>query len=201
MKQAITLIVLIALLQACASTTPVTSEYLLRAPTLPEHSAGTFRGSVTLNPIWVATYLDREGIVIETSAHQITEARYQRWAEPLTTSLQRVLQVEIERSANVRVNTASTSGPESDLSIDVRVYQFHGDLNGKVKLVAEWSLQRTGASDEGSSYQFSRSAATAAEGYPALVETQLSLATQLAARIGTSVREQLAAPKPLNLAE
>jgi hypothetical protein len=33
---------------------------------------------------------------------------------------------------------------------------------------------------------------TAAEGYPALVETQLALATQLAGRIGNSVRKQLA---------
>ena len=193
MKQAITLFVLIALLQACASTAPVTNEYLLRAPTLPENTAGTFHSSVTLGPIWVAPYLDRGGIVIETSAHQITEARYEQWAEPLAAALQRVLQVEIERSARVRVNTASTSGPESELSIDVRVYQLHGDLNGKVKLVAEWSLQPTGAGDEGSSYQFSRSAATTAEGYPALVETQLNLATQLADRIGASVREQLAA--------
>jgi uncharacterized lipoprotein YmbA len=192
MKQAIAVIVLLTLLQACASSAPVTNEYLLRAPALPESTAGALDRRVTLNPIWVASYLDREGIVVATSPHQITEARYQQWAEPLATSLQRVLQVEIARSANARVNTESTSGPESKLSINVRVYQYHGDLNGKVKLVAEWSLHPAGSRDGGTSYQFSSTMTTAAEGYPALVETQLALATQLAGRIGNSVRKQLA---------
>lgn len=192
MKQATALLILIALLQACASTPAVTNEYLLRTPTPQENSSRTFRSSVTLNPVWVASYLDRGGIVIATSAHQITEARYERWAEPLPASLQRILQVEIARTAHVRVNTESTSGPESELIINVRVYQFHGDLDGKVRLVAEWSLLRAGASDGGRRYEFAHSLPTAAKGYPALVEAQLSLATQLATRIGASVRETLA---------
>ena len=187
MKRA--LLALGLLLQACASGTPTTNEYLLRDATAPAPTrAGT--AEVALNSVWVAPYLDRAGIVVETAPLQIVEARYERWAEPLGESLRRLLQVEIARTAGV-VDTAAAGREGSELGVDVSVHEFHGDISGTARLIAEWTLQgRQGAARR---FQFARSEQTQGDGYPALVASQLSLARQLGAAIGQSTVQHRAA--------
>lgn len=181
MKRA--LLTLSLLLQACAASAPVTHEYLLRdSTTAVTPPAGT--AEVTLNAVRMAPYLDRPGIVVEVAPLQIAEARYERWAEPLGLALRRVLQVEIARAAGVTV-VAAAGGTDSDLSVDVSVHEFHGAIDGTVRLVADWTLlSRQG---EGRHLQFSRTEQTSADGYAAVVASQLSLARQLGASIGQSI--------------
>lgn len=193
MKQAILGLTLI--LAACAAAPPQSREYLLRPP-LPEESAAyAARGpAVSLNAIWLAPYLDRGGIVLESAPNQLIEARNERWAEPLGMSLQRILQVDIARGGGVQVDLGPARREGSALAIDVRIYQFHGDLDGRVRLVAEWSLTAPGGASQ--RFQFSQTRLSTAEGYPAIVAAQLALARQLGEAIGASLRPALAAPPP-----
>ena len=193
MKRATLLLMLIlsgsfTLLPGCAATPPNIQEYLLRTepPVSPGVARTNDKGNVILKPIWVAPYLDRRGIVVETASNQLTEARYQIWAEPLTTALRRVLQVTIGQSTERSVRVDHVAEDALSVAVDVQIFRFHGDLDGNVTLVAEWILSAAGST--GTRYQFSRSQRTSTEGYDGLVDTYLQLANQLGNTIGDSIK-------------
>ena len=185
--------ILIAIaLTGCSSTPPETITYLLR-PDAPAGVMPVDRGArVALGRISTAAYLDRVGIVLEDRNHRITVARNHRWAEPLSESLRRMLQVEISRAAGFGVGDEPVSGSRQEILIDVQIYQFHGAFSGAAKLIANWRLRKANSDEIIKSYAFSRQAALRADGYDILVQTQIDLLVELAVAIAASLKEERA---------
>ena len=185
--------ILIALaLTGCSSTPPETITYLLR-PDAPAGVTSVDRGArVALGRISTAAYLDRVGIVLEDRNHRITVARNHRWAEPLSESLRRMLQVEIGRAAGFGVGNEPVSGSRQEILIDIQIHQFHGSFSGAAKLIANWRLRRAKSNEIIKSYAFSRQAALRADGYDILVQTQIDLLVELAVAIADSLKEERA---------
>ena len=179
------LILATALLLAACSGQPVepTRYYLLRTPVSVESGEMEATPFYSLGRVEVATYIDQPGLVQETGAGEIHQARHHQWAEPLRVSLRRFLAIGIGAEAGQLV-APMTKSPEAS-RIDVTIDQLHGNARGEAVLVAYWEVtQENGAVAR---FQFSERRELSRDGYAALVEAQQALLQQLARRIGQSI--------------
>jgi uncharacterized lipoprotein YmbA len=169
----------------CASSPPESFDYLLR----PQISSADYaaKPTIALDKIEVAPYLDRKGIVLETSPGQVDTAKHHRWADPLNFSIRRYLQVALTQET--AQNIASTFEPNSDVEtrVDVFVHQLHGSVTGTVKLVAEWQIRSTDSGEVTASGQFSAAETIAGDGYGEVVQAHAKLLDQLASSISAKL--------------
>lgn len=178
-----------ALLAGCASApAPRTAEYLLGPSFAMEQAAIVHtRPQAALARVTVAPYLQRHGIVLETSERRLETARDHRWAQPLDQSMRRLLQLTIARTSGLTI-VADPEGAESlQFLIDVDVHRFHGTADGQVQLVADWQLRRAEDRTVAARHHFAERTATTAAGYRALVRAHAALAEDLGAAIGRSL--------------
>lgn len=131
----------LTLLLGCASSQP-TSFYTLSSQTLG--NAAVERSTVRLGvgPIALPAYLDRPQMVTRRGQHRMAVADFDQWAEPLETSVQRV----------VIDNLSTTLGTDDivklpirrDLSLDhqveIDIGRFDADETGLVILDARWTI-------------------------------------------------------------
>ena len=171
--------ILILLLCGCAGKPPARQDYLLR----PDSSVvgAEDRSVVRLRQVELAPYLDQDGIVLATADSEIHAGKQNVWAEPLDQSIVRYLQVAIGAAARRTVEVSPLTTPGSAMEIVVRIHQLHGSVDGRVRLVAEWSL----TDDQGSVslFQFESTVRQTTDGYPALVDAHGTLLDELASAI------------------
>ena len=181
-------IVLALFLIGCASTPTERSYYLLRAevpadlaPADPDALLGIARPSI-------AQYLNRTGIVVQVGEHQVREARYHLWAEPLDRGIRYYLSHRVSALLGRSLNTGPGTEDTWRYRIDVSVEEFHGTLNGEARLVANWSLRNlmNGAVIE--AQYLRRTRQQTGDGYPALVDAQIALLEELAESIVQALR-------------
>lgn len=172
------------LLAGCAGSRPVQDhDYLLRPQKLMVASSG--RSVVQLKPVVVAPYLDQKGMVLQTGSSEIRVARNHRWAEPLDEAVEHYLQVSIANQADVAVESVPLTTVEEDATVTIRINQLHGTESGRVRLVADWKVERTDRDPVLQSYDESVTQAT--DGYPALVEAHAQLLDGLGGAIADSL--------------
>lgn len=185
MKPRATLAFLVLAL-GCAGSVPATTRYLLPAE-VPE---GTARLSppreVGLGRVVVAPYLQEEGLVVETEAHQVRHARFHVWAEPLEDGLRRFLRIEISRALGVDLAVDPAGQASWQRVVDVSVDRLHGTLTGQAVLTARWRI--TSAGEEPRDFRFSATLPLEREGYAGLVDAEIALARRLAGEIADSLR-------------
>jgi len=171
--------ILILVLCGCTGKPPSRQDYLLR----PELSVVPVEGdtAVRLSKVDVAPYLDRDGIVLATADSAIHAGKQHIWAEPLDQSIVRYLQVAIGAAAHRTVEVSPLTTPGSAMEIAVRIHQLHGTVDGRVRLVAEWSV----TNNQGSVrlFQFDSTVRQITDGYPALVDAHGTLLDELASAI------------------
>lgn len=185
MTRLITALLLTALavaMSACGGRPVERHDYLLRPDVLPAGESGN--GSVRLLRVDVARYLDRDGIVLQTGASEIRAGRQHVWAEPLNESVRRYLQIALSQAADVVVEVPPLKTTGASPELVVRIHQFHGNLSGQVRLVAEWTVQ---SADGEGLFRFERSVSQRTEGYPALVDAHAELLDALAEAIAASL--------------
>ena len=97
---------------------------------------------VRVGPISVPPYLDRPNIVTRRGANGIELAQLDSWAEPLKDNLTRVLAENLTALAPEQriVAAPSNSSAEVDHEMTVAIRQLDGDVTGRVRLVAFWSI-------------------------------------------------------------
>jgi uncharacterized lipoprotein YmbA len=174
------------LLTGCAGSPTVEDhDYLIRPQQLMVSSGS--RSAVLLKPVAVAPYLDQKGIVLQTSGSEVQVAKHHRWAEPLDESVGRYLQVSIANQAEIAVESAPLTTVEEEATVTVRINQMHGTESGRVRLVADWKVDR--ADKESMLFYFDESVTQSVDGYPALVEAHGDLLDEL----GGAIAESLAA--------
>lgn len=134
-------ILLLCLLAACART-PDTNWYILDSDT--QQAANQTRGPrVHLRKVEVPAYLDRDAIVTrEAGGVRLHLARFEAWAEPLPSGLQRALGDDLAPllTAHGVVLHLPDDGAPSTLHLTVQVQRFEGCLGGEATLDARWSL-------------------------------------------------------------
>jgi uncharacterized lipoprotein YmbA len=128
---------------AGCGTTPPSTFYQLEE-TASTQLSGLERGiAVGVGPVNVAAYLDRPQIVIRGVGHQLELSEFNRWVEPLTDSISRVIIVNL---SNMLESTRVFKIPRRnktiplEFRIEIDIARFDGMLGGDALLVARWTL-------------------------------------------------------------
>ena len=131
----------VMLLAACSST-PDSEYYLLTA--LASGESTNESPSVGVGPIEIPQYLNRNSLVYHRAGNQIDVASFERWAEPLTDGLSRVISLNLSallNSQSVQVFPwPQQYAPTYGVSVNVLELDAEGS---QASLVAKWSIRRT----------------------------------------------------------
>lgn len=95
-----------------------------------------------VGPVYLPAYLDRPQVVTRNGANQMAVAEFEQWAEPLETTVQRVLTENLShRLATDRVaNLPARRDVPLDHQVEVEVTRFDADEAGQVVLDARWRI-------------------------------------------------------------
>ncbi len=187
----IAILIVIALVGCGGTPIQEPEYYLLRSEAT---STGNGSGDVpttTLGNVRVASYIDRSGIVLETSSGTLRPARQHLWAEPLREGLRTFLADEISSFLGRPVRPANYSDTDwrqyTTEVVDIQIQELHGTASGDATLSARWAVIDPKASSVISEHEFSGRTALTADGYPALVAAEKQLLSQLADAIARSL--------------
>ena len=137
------MIAVVIITVAGCGTTPPPNFYQLSENASTQLS-GLERGlAVGVGPINVPAYLDRPQIVIRGLDHQLVMSEFNRWVEPLTDSISRVIVVNLSNSLeSTRVYKIPRRNKAIPLEfrIEIDIARFDGMLGGDALLVARWTL-------------------------------------------------------------
>jgi uncharacterized protein len=140
--QVLGVVLLAALLAACAPTRP-TSYYTLS--TVAERGATARAGKglvVGLGPITLPQYLDRPDIVTREGENQMRLAEFHQWAQPLDSLLNRTLAEDLFAllGAEDVIPLPQRREVPLDRVVEVDVNRFEADQGGEVVLDARWRV-------------------------------------------------------------
>ncbi len=126
----------------CAVTPPPTFYQLEESAST--QLSGLERGiAVGVGPVNVATYLDRPQIVIRGVGHKLELSEFNRWVEPLTDSISRVIIVNLsnmlETTRVFKIPRRNKTIP-LEFRIEIDIARFDGELGGDALLVARWTI-------------------------------------------------------------
>jgi uncharacterized lipoprotein YmbA len=98
--------------------------------------------TVGIAPLKVPAYLDRPQIVTRASDVEVGVAEYYRWAEPLDSSLPRMLARDLEQAPAIRsVVLLPTHTPaKPDRVVLVELFRFDGTPGATVRLSAQYTI-------------------------------------------------------------
>jgi len=116
---------------------------------LSPSQVGTFPASIEarihigLETVVVAEYLNRNEIVVNLDNTIYQLAEFNRWTEPLSDNLTRVLEANLTnllQTDSINVFQASESSIPIDYRLEVDVLRLDGNLGDQVTLIAQWAL-------------------------------------------------------------
>ena len=128
--------VLVLALGACGSTGGKERFFTLNAPEPPAAADGA--PSVAVVSVSVPDLVDRPQIVVRAGPNQVGMSEQARWAEPLKTSIARVVSANLAAAMNARV--APQRGSDADYRVTLDVQRFESTLGGEVLVDAVWSI-------------------------------------------------------------
>ena len=145
--------------------------------------------SIALGKIELARYLRHEGISIETNAGEVRNAKHNLWAESLTYSVRRYLQVQLRQALDAPVALRAAASAEVPHTVDVVIHQMHGTESGRIKIVASWQVRNADSVEASIETEFVATEKLTADGYPELVRGHKLLLDALAREIAAAIRE------------
>jgi uncharacterized lipoprotein YmbA len=154
------------LLTACSSSVE------LRYYQLPQSAALVAQaeaGAPVLyaEPVMVASYLNSNALILQTSAVELHKTNQHQWAEPLDQQLQRLLVNGLQQA--LPAYRVTSQQPDGDaVRLLVQVEQFHGQQHGIALVSGRFHLLK---GDKVQSQSFQLQLPQPDEGYPALVDT------------------------------
>jgi len=145
------LLAIILLLNGCG-TTPPSKFYMLES--MPENEAIPASSDrrndvhIGIGPIQFADYLGRTQIVTRTDDTEVKLSETHRWAEPLKDNFGRILAENLSNLLHTDKISLhpSRNWSEIDYQVLVNVWRFDSSTQGKVTLVANWSIRGKGGS-------------------------------------------------------
>ena len=187
LKSLIVAVILPIALLGCG-TTPASKYYLLsvEASRFPEGSSP----SLGVGPIEIPEYLNRNALIYSGEGNRLHIANFERWAEPLDSSIGRVVRLNLAsvlNTQNIQVYPWSDS-ERPEYGVEVTVINMDAN-DQQARLIAEWHIyapmdRKTIARKISSlSYDMPAGAVTAAEVAPAYSKLLLQLSQIIAAAI------------------
>ncbi len=174
----------LTLLAACSSSVE------LRYYQLPQTAVVTAPPAASapvlyVEPVMVASFLNSNALILQTSAVELHKTTQHQWAEALDQQLQRLLVSGLQQALPGYRVTSQQPGSDA-LRLLVQVEQFHGQQQGIALVSGRFHLLK---GDQVQSQSFQLQLPQPEEGYPALVDTlgqgwQQAI-TQFAAAVGT----------------
>lgn len=135
------------LLSACIGKSPRPDFYLLEpladsAPAPLNQDAQ--RPLIALSPVSLAKYADRTQIVQSTGKNSYQLNETQRWAEPLSDNINRVLAENLMRliPADITSPNSSSLARQAERKIHVAIVEFHITPEQTALLRAQWSIRQ-----------------------------------------------------------
>ena len=182
------------LLSGC-SISPRVTYYTLNAAATPEGSApAPAIDSVTIGPVTLPEVLDRQLLVVRTTATQVDILEFNRWAAPLKSEIPRIISENLTILVKpVRVSTyPQNAGVDADYRILVDIQQFEMTAREGVVLDALWSVRRAagGVPRTGRSVV---SEPAGAAGYDALVAAQSRALATMSRDLARALRTEAGA--------
>ena len=137
----------LALTGCLGGQSPPTNFYMLSplSPSKAETSSASTeaRIHIGLETVVVAEYLNRSEIVVNLDNTIYQLADFNKWAEPLSDNLTRVLEENLThllQADSISVFLASDSSIPFDYRLEVDVLRLDGNLGDQITLVAQWAL-------------------------------------------------------------
>lgn len=177
----------LALLAACTSQPIEKRKYTLHP--VSKESASHGRPDVALGKIELAPYLRHEGIVIEVRSGQVRNAKHNLWAEPLSYSVRRYLQVQLRELLGAPVALHDMGDSDFTRTVDVLIHQLHGSESGTISIVASWVVRNNDNNAAIIESEFVATERLPVDGYAALVGEHKVLLNALAIEIAKALMD------------
>ena len=133
------------LLAGCGSVSPTHFYQLSSLPYLSTEEGQALvekHDVVGIGPVDIPSYVDRTQLVIRAGETKLERLEFDRWAEPLSHNLMRVLVENVSQLLSRR--RVTVLGWDDGLSLDYRIRieftQFDFTKTGNVSLVARWII-------------------------------------------------------------
>jgi len=184
-----------ALLIGCAAGTSAPSRFYLMSPLSgPKAESGVSAGrrciTVGIGPVEIPAYLDRPQIVTRVSENEVRLAEFDRWAEPLSDSIPRVLAENISGllcAESINVFPWRESAPVQ-YQVIVEVLRLDGDLGGRAFLLTRWAILEERQESPAVARRSSYSERVEAKDYEALVSSLSRLLEDLSRDIAVAIK-------------
>ncbi len=98
---------------------------------------------IGVGPIHIPEYLNRPQIVTRSSMYQMNVSEFNRWIEPVTDSISRLLVINLSNNmTSNRVYWVPRQDRQYplDIRVAIDIGRFDGKLGGEVVLEARWSI-------------------------------------------------------------
>lgn len=138
---------------------------------LPAAGQAAAPGTLPMIELRLASYLDQDGVMVQTGPVQVRAARQHRWADPLPDQLRRALIVHLGRR----------SLPAGGRLV-VEVVRFQGNGQGQAQVAGRWWYRDAQGHEQSARFQEQRPLHE--DGYPELVKQLDAAWAAVAERIG-----------------
>lgn len=134
-------------LAGCFGKSPPPDFYLLEPLTetgaTPRAQQQAQRPVVALSPVSLPKYVDRTQIVQATARNSYQLNENQRWAEPLSDNIDRVLAENLARliPADVVSPNSSSLARQAEIRIQITIVEFHVTPEQSALLRAQWNIR------------------------------------------------------------
>ncbi|ALZ77190.1 ABC-type transport auxiliary lipoprotein family protein [Rheinheimera sp. F8] len=156
----------LTLLAACSSSVDL-RYYQLPQPAVVSVQPNAAAPVLYAEPVMVASYLNSNALILQTSAVELQKTTQHQWADPLDQQLQRLLVNGLQQALPAYRVTGQQPGGDA-VRLLVQVEQFHGQQQGIVLVSGRFHLLK---GDKVQSQSFQLQLPQPDEGYPALVDT------------------------------
>jgi uncharacterized lipoprotein YmbA len=141
---ALSLVASLVVLGGClGGDSPPSRFYLLSPLPAPEAATAAAGGvAIGVGPVAIPDYLNRTQIVTRAGENRLELGEFDRWAEPLQKNFSRVLALNLSTllsTDRVALHPWKRSTP-MDYQVMVDVGRFEPGADGKISLLARWSI-------------------------------------------------------------
>ncbi len=178
------LILMLFMLSACAFTQQ--SRFYRLQSASADMAVSQRKTSVGVEEVSVPRYVDRPQIVlVDKDTSELTVSEFDRWAEPLSSSITRVLADDISLYLpNALVKPKNYSMENFTYIISVEINKFDSTIDKKATLDAWWTIFKNGGVAARGRTILS---GTPTSGYDGVVNEQSKLLNQMAQQIAEKI--------------
>lgn len=176
-----------ATMAGCAAqSTPANRFTLPEVESPPSSAVSVSSRQLAVSPVEVASYLDQEGIVMQTSDIELNAANQNLWAEELGHQLTRQLRQSLSAELPGTTVVSAAQGGAGAQRLSLSVDQFQGRYDGRALASGEWQLHDGNRLVMQRHFEVTRPLDD--DGYPALVRALGAVWKDVARQVAAEVR-------------